>query len=1779
MPPSLRRISKIIFTSLLLLAAFRTAAQEATPHAIRLNGHLARMRPDAAAWIDSFRHAAKEPALTVIQLKAIPDDATKQRLAEAGIILHSFLSPTAAIASVAINVSANVTGVAAIAPVDAAMKVSPVLEENVKAPQSIDVIISCVPSIAIADVSARIVAAGGTMLSTPLEAHAFFEASIPGNRLELLAKWPSVLSIGLAAKDAPLNLESQRAAKVNVLHASAANGGYGLLGDSITVGVGDISCGLYHVDTRDRVVNYNFLPYHTHGQHVSGTVGGAGILDPYGEGFAPHVKIVNHYFNHVWERTGAMLSAHNMTVTNNSYAATGAPNAAVYCAYAGTYDAYAQALDSIALQYPSVLHVFAAGNDGGTSCLPYPTGYATIAGGYQAAKNIMVVANSRKFFVLNGGSSRGPVRDGRLRPDIAAAGSVVYSCRGGDGYQNSNGTSMSSPQVAGAAALLQQHYKRLNGGAYPSAVLTRALLMNGAQDLGNTGPDYAFGYGFIDLKRSLGMLDSGRYTTGSIGNAANQTPVNIAVPANTAQLKVMLVWHDRPASPLAAAQLVNDLDLKVTSPSSTVTLPYVLNPTPASVTDPATKGADHLNNIEQVVIDNPAAGSYAAGVSGYAVPAGPQAYTVVYDIIPRGITLTSPFKGDAYKAGVLLEFYWTASDDTAAFTIEYSTNNGGLWTTLSSSVAATDRRYTWSVPAGINSGQCFVRITRNGTGQQSITGAFAINDQPVLSLLPTQCPGYVNMKWTSVGNATGYSVLRKVGYYLEPVATTTDTFYYASGLRPDSIYYFSVQPLFGTARGFRSIGVSRRPDTGSCTGSYSDNDLMADKILLPGSGRLNTSTALTSNETLSVQVRNLDDAAASSYKVSYQINGGTWQSQTLSSLPAASTTTVNFTGLNLATPGTYIIRAAIQNLSATDPVSVNDTISKTFRQLPNSALTLNATGVTEDFESLPAMTLLADSIGFAGSAAARWDFYNSNDTGRLRTFVDSEITISGQRSISMDMQYQESRPPFNQLTGTFNLSGYSASSDELRLEFDYKLHGRPKTPDSNKVWVRGSDTQPWKQLMAYSRAAMPGTLIHSGSLSITDSLNAASQSFSSSFQIAFGQYDTSAIATNHDGNGLTLDNVRLYRVSKDVGLSAVTSPAAVNCALSAATPLSVTVFNGTATTATSIGMNYQLDGGTVVNETLTSLAGKTSQTYTFSQTMNASGFGPHTVKVWTSLSGDDAPVNDTLYYSFRNEPLVAGFPYLQDFESNDGYWWTDGTRTSWAWGTPASTAIKNAASGTKAWKTNLTGYYNDGESSYLYSPCFDISGLTTPYLSFSVNMQIEDCGSTLCDGAWVEYSIAGGAWTKLGMAGQGTNWYNSSSFQLWNTQTGVRWRAASIPLPAASGTLRLRFAFSSDPGGGFEGIAVDDIHVYDRTAPLYAGGNAGPVTQTVATGGGFTSFTAGSALLAQISAGSGASLGNTDVTIWSHAANSANALQYYLPKNFVVNTQNTPTDSITARLFVSDADVLTLVNATGCTACSKPEDAYRLGVTKYDNPNTSLEDSTLTNNSGGTYVYIPYSRVRWVPYDAGYYAQFRVASFSELWFNDGGPGALFPLPIVALDFDARRSGPSSVLLTWSSLTDTQVASYELQRSGNASDWDAIATVPSAHDVSRRYSYTDAPPVTGRVLYYRIKYILRSGVMYFSPVRQIILNGGAADVQVYPNPTRDGALTIDWSTEPGAVLEATVTDVMGRKVAELSATASSYSNRSIIDLGAAARGIYFLHAMVDGERFDVKVVRE
>ena len=78
--------------------------------------------------------------------------------------------------------------------------------------------------------------------------------------------------------------------------------------------------------------------------------------------------------------------------------------------------------------------------------------------------------------------------------------------------------------------------------------------------------------------------------------------------------------------------------------------PFVLNSSAnsSSLDQYATAGTDNLNNMEQIVIDNPSPGNYTLYVNGSAIPYGPQEYSVSYEFINDDVELTYPVGGEGF---------------------------------------------------------------------------------------------------------------------------------------------------------------------------------------------------------------------------------------------------------------------------------------------------------------------------------------------------------------------------------------------------------------------------------------------------------------------------------------------------------------------------------------------------------------------------------------------------------------------------------------------------------------------------------------------------------------------------------------------------------------------------------------------------------------------------------------------------------------------------------------------------------------------------------------------------------------------------------------------------------------------------------------------------------------------------------------------------------------------------------------------------------------------------
>ncbi len=136
-------------------------------------------------------------------------------------------------------------------------------------------------------------------------------------------------------------------------------------------------------------------------------------------------------------------------------------------------------------EYPELLHVFAAGNSGYSICGSYPDGYKSVLRYYQSTKNGLTVGNAKEDRTLNQGSSKGPVADGRIKPEIVGIGTNVWSTDRDYGYYSGTGTSMASPSVVGSLALLNERYRQINNNEIPNSALMKAVACNSADDAGN----------------------------------------------------------------------------------------------------------------------------------------------------------------------------------------------------------------------------------------------------------------------------------------------------------------------------------------------------------------------------------------------------------------------------------------------------------------------------------------------------------------------------------------------------------------------------------------------------------------------------------------------------------------------------------------------------------------------------------------------------------------------------------------------------------------------------------------------------------------------------------------------------------------------------------------------------------------------------------------------------------------------------------------------------------------------------------------------------------------------------------------------------------------------------------------------------------------------------------------------------------------------------------------------------------------------------------------------
>ena len=367
-----------------------------------------------------------------------------------------------------------------------------------------------------------------------------------------------------------------------------------------------------------------------HGTHVACTVLGDGTKGGYA-GVAPDANL---YFQAMEnDNTGNFQSpslnyllntAYNSgaRIHTNSWGSSAASNQGKYTSESEDVDDRANNYDRVYNGVEGLTILFAAGNDGpnaGTVSSP------------STAKNSVTVGNHQARYNgapdnLMSGSSRGPTDDGRIKPDIIAPGGYVRSCRAqeaqdivGSSWQSTwyleyTGTSMATPNAAGASALIREYLLEIAQRPSPQGALIKALLVLGAQDINTRDiPNNDEGWGRVNLKETLapsqgrGIWVDDRSVLSNTGQSKSYV---FNVTFANSQLKTVLAWSDARGSRFSNNQLVNNLDLEVESPDGTI---YLGNDfANGRSTTGGTK--DDVNNLEVVLIDTAMKGIWTVRV-------------------------------------------------------------------------------------------------------------------------------------------------------------------------------------------------------------------------------------------------------------------------------------------------------------------------------------------------------------------------------------------------------------------------------------------------------------------------------------------------------------------------------------------------------------------------------------------------------------------------------------------------------------------------------------------------------------------------------------------------------------------------------------------------------------------------------------------------------------------------------------------------------------------------------------------------------------------------------------------------------------------------------------------------------------------------------------------------------------------------------------------------------------------------------------------------------------
>jgi hypothetical protein len=562
----------------------------------------------------------------IVQLRSQPMDEFTQAIRDAGGKVYNFLPESAYVCRLpgaVLGAVRSLPFVRAVMPLEPALRIDPALlsawREN-RLPTQKYMIQSCGDDAALKQEAAMIIdLMGGRIEDCP-----------PEGTLMIAELSPQQLAMA-ASVNGVLWIDKWSEPQVDMNHVRTVNGGSYLETNTPYQGAGVIA---HAIDTGVRQTHNALAGRITlrsntgdtgHGTCVAGIVTGNGAGNANGKGMMPLGNLVFSRMTSGWSTASRLAWTQDTVNTFNCVLETNSWGDDL----TGQYTSISSGMDEII--FKTDLLILNSMSNWGNNQQVRPQAWA---------KNIVAVGAVNHFNDANlsndrwqGTGSTGPAADGRIKPELCFwYDSIECPSSNSDSSYTTGfgGTSAATPISAGCFGLF---FEMWSDGAFFNSALgksvfenrtksttAKAFLINTAVPYSNNGSLPYFdisrnvqGWGLPNVRNLYDRRQSFFFDNeNTVLTNQQRATYRFIVPAGTPEFRATMVYLDPWAAPNANPTRINDLDLKVTSPTGVV---YQGNNGMTTSVWTAPGGSpDSRNTVENVFVNNPLPGIWTVEV-------------------------------------------------------------------------------------------------------------------------------------------------------------------------------------------------------------------------------------------------------------------------------------------------------------------------------------------------------------------------------------------------------------------------------------------------------------------------------------------------------------------------------------------------------------------------------------------------------------------------------------------------------------------------------------------------------------------------------------------------------------------------------------------------------------------------------------------------------------------------------------------------------------------------------------------------------------------------------------------------------------------------------------------------------------------------------------------------------------------------------------------------------------------------------------------------------------